>query len=215
MTHTARSTRTRVAALAAGLALSLSIVAAPAAVAQYDTPEAAVQGFLDDIQALNIEAIPGWFCDAFADQAATFDMSELTASLPPGTDAESVLGSFSFDVDVESIETISQTDTEATVNVVATLAMNIDVAGLEPLIVGLLEAGGQEATPDMVAMVGGLMASELGDESIDISEEIVIVVNEDGTWGKICSELGDDDGETEEASPSSADPAAVEDPVSE
>lgn len=197
MSLTTHSSRSRVAAIAAGLALSLSLVAAPAVVAQGDGPEAAVEGLLADIEAANFDAIGGWFCAEFADQAASLDLSELTSSLPPGVDASSVLDAFDFDVEVDSIETTSQTDTEATVMLVASLAMDIDVAGLEPLIVAVLEAGGQEATPDMIELVGGMMASQIGGQAIDISEEITVVANEDGSWGKICSELGgDDDAET-------------------
>ena len=40
--------------------------------------------------------------------------------------------------------------------------------------------------------------SEIGGESIDISEDVTVVRNEDGTWGKICSELGGDDDEMPE-----------------
>ena len=192
------TTRARVAALAASLALFLSLVAAPAVVAQGDSPEDAVQGLLADIEAANFDAIGGWFCAEFADQAASLDMSGMAASLPPGVDTATVLEAFAFEVVLDSIETISQSDTEAVVKLVAQLNMNIDVTLLEPLIVAVLEAGGQEATPDMIALVGGMMASEIGGEALDISEEIVVVPNEDGNWGKICSELGGDDEDDED-----------------
>lgn len=199
MSMSNRSMRSRVAILAASLALSLSLLAAPAAVAQYDSPEAAVQGLLDDIGAANFEAIAGWFCEDFADQAAMLDMSQLSEGLPPDVDPATVLDAFRFDVMVESIETVSQSDTEALVRVVATLAMNVDVPALEPLIVAILEMSGQEVTPDMIDMVSGMMASEIAGETLDISEEIVVVPNEDGTWGKICSELGGGDEEATDA----------------
>jgi hypothetical protein len=199
-----RSPRSRVVALAAGLALSLSLVAAPAVVAQDDGPQAVVQSLLADIEAKNFEAIAGYFCGEFADQASSLDLSEMAASLPPGVDTDSVFDAFDFTVVLDSLETVSETDNEAIVKVVASLSMNIDVAALEPLIVAVLEAGGQEATPDMVQMVGGMMAGQLAAESIDISEDITVVRNEDGTWGKICSELGIGDGADEESTTDAA-----------
>jgi hypothetical protein len=199
-----RSPRSRVVALAAGLALSLSLVAAPAVVAEDDGPQAVVQSLLADIEAKNFEAIVGYFCEEFADQASSLDLSEMAASLPPGVDTDSVFDAFDFTVVLDSLETVSETDNEAIVKVVASLSMNIDVAALEPLIVAVLEAGGQEATPDMVEMVGGMMAGQLAAESIDISEDITVVRNEDGTWGKICSELGIGDGADEESTTDAA-----------
>ena len=163
-----------------------------------------------DIEAANFEAIGGWFCEEFAEQASRLDMSALAADLPPNVDTSTMLDAFDFDVAVESIETVSETDNEAIVSVVAQLTMNIDVPALEPLIVALLEAGGQEVTPDMVEMVGGLMASQIGAESIDISEEITVVRNADGTWGQICSELGGDDDDTGADGAVEAEAAATE-----
>ena len=55
MTFLARSTRSRVTALAVGLALSLSLLAAPAVVAEDHGPEAVVQGLLADIEAANLQ----------------------------------------------------------------------------------------------------------------------------------------------------------------
>jgi hypothetical protein len=211
MSTTIRSSRSRIAALATGLALSVALVAAPVVVAQYDSPEAAVQGFLDDIEAGNFAAIGGWFCEEFAGQADALNMSELTASLPEGLDAETVLNAFKFAVTVNSLDTVSQDDTEATVAVDASLAMEIDIPALEPVIVAILEGAGQEATPDMVEMVSGMMATEIGGESLDIAENVTVVPNEDGTWGKICSELGGDDAAmSAEMSPAASTEAAPE-----
>ena len=210
MTFLARSTRSRVTTLAVGLALSLSLLAAPAVVAEDHGPESVVQGLLADIEAANFEAIGGWFCAEFAEQASRLDMSALAADLPPDVDTSTMLDAFDFDVTIESIETVSETDNEAIVSVVAQLAMNIDVPALEPLIVALLQAGGQEVTPDMVEMVGGLMASQIGAESIDISEEITVVRNADGTWGQIGSELGGDDDDTEADGAVESEAAATE-----
>ena len=211
MSTTIRLSRSRVAALAASLALSVSLVAAPVAVAQYDSPEAAVQGFLDDIEAGNLAAIGGWFCEEFAAQADALNMSELTASLPEGLDAQTVLDAFKFAVTVNSLEAISQDDTEATVAVDAVLAMEVDIPALEPVIVAILEGAGMEATPEMIASASGTLASTIGSESLDINEEVTVVPNEDGTWGKICSELGGDGAASSaEMSPAASIEAAPE-----
>ncbi|MFV2062220.1 MAG: hypothetical protein ACC726_01745 [Chloroflexota bacterium] len=60
-----------------------------------------------------------------------------------------------------------------------------------------------------------MIVSQIGDEAIDISEEIIVVPNEDGTWGKICSELGGDGSDNADAESADADAGAIAEEDSE
>jgi hypothetical protein len=199
-------------ALAAGsLALAASLVAGPAALAQ-DGPEATIEGFLAAVEAKDFEALPTYFCAEFADQVADFDISSLVADLPEGTDPQSILDAFVLDAEIETLELVSETDTEAIVKLVGTLSMSVDTAALGPLVEGLLAASGVEVTPDMVEMMMGLMAEEFATtESTVIDEEITLAPGEMMPW-VICDELGSEP----EASPAASDDAGMEaDPMAE
>ena len=207
MSHRAPSIRSRMTIVSSGLVLALSLISAPVALAQEDGPDVTVQNLLAAIEAKDFEALPSFFCEEFAAQAATFDLSGLAGTLPEGTDAQSLLDAFILDTEVASVEVVSQSDTEAVVKLVATMSMDIDTEALAPFIEGLLAATGQEVTPDMVEMMTGMIASEFTAETTDIDEEITLVPGEAMPW-LICDELG---GSTAEASPAAspeASPAA-------
>jgi hypothetical protein len=207
MSHRAPSIRSRMTIVSSGIVLALSLISAPVALAQEDGPDVTVQNLLAAIEAKDFEALPSFFCEEFAAQAATFDLSGLAGTLPEGTDAQSLLDAFILDTEVASVEVVSQSDTEAVVKLVATMSMGIDTEALAPFIEGLLAATGQEVTPDMVEMMTGMIASEFTAETTDIDEEITLVPGEAMPW-LICDDLG---GSTPEASPAAspeASPAA-------
>ena len=207
MSHPVRSLRLRMIALVGGLTLALSVVVAPVAVAQDDGPEAAIQAFATAFENKEVEALPGLFCAEFADEIGGFDVASMTEDLPPGMDVQTVLGAFIFAFDIQTLEVISQTDTEAVVRIVATMTFDIDMDAIGPLIEALLSATGQEVTPDMVTMMTGLMASEFEGEAETIDEEVTLVRGEDGSW-LICDELGSDDADGTAAPDGSAAPDA-------
>ena len=180
--------RTRLAALAGSVALSLSLASAPAVLAQ-DGPEATVEALLGAIEAKDFEALPTFFCAEFAEQASAFDMSALTEGMPPGMDATALLDAFILDTEIATLEVLSQTDTEATVKLEGSLSMDIDVEAMAPFIEALVEMSGLEVTPETVEMFSGLMMSEFEAESTEISEEITLVPGEAMAW-VVCSELG-------------------------
>jgi hypothetical protein len=180
--------RTRLAALAGSVALSVALVSAPAVLAQ-DGPEATVEALLAAIEAKDFEALPTFFCAEFAEQASAFDMSALTEGMPPGMDATALLDAFILDTEIATLEVLSQTDTEATVKLEGSLSMDIDVEAMAPFIEALVEMSGLEVTPETVEMFSGLMMSEFEAESTEISEEITLVPGEAMAW-VVCSELG-------------------------
>ncbi len=206
--------RTRLAALAGSVALSVALVSAPAVLAQ-DGPEATVEALLAAIEAKDFEALPSFFCAEFAEQASAFDMSALTEGMPPGMDATALLDAFILDTEIATLEVLSQTDTEATVKLEGSMSMDIDVEAMAPFIEALVEMSGLEVTPETVEMFSGLMMSEFEAESTEISEEITLVPGEAMAW-VVCSELGAAGGSLEDGTAGeSFDPAESAAPVAE
>ena len=199
------NSRTRLAAVAGSLALSLSLVSAPAVMAQ-DGPEATIEGLMAAIEAKDFEGLPSFFCAEFADQMGVLDVGSLSEGLPPGMDVNTLLDAFILDTEIASMEVVSQSDTEAVVQVDGSLSMDIDAAAMVPFIEALLEMSGMEVTPETVEMFSGMMMSEFEAESTEISEEITLVPGEDGGW-LICDELGAlDDGTGDEMADESMAP---------
>jgi len=204
------TTRAR-ATLAGGMALTMSLALAPATMAQ-DTPESAVQAFMDAVAAKDFEALPGFFCEEQADQAAQFDISALAGEMPEGFDVQSLLDAFIFDIQLDTLETVSESDTEAVVHIVGSIGMDVDQEALVPFVQGILEMSGMEADEAMVQMVMASMMSEFETQSEDIDAEITLVPSEDGAW-QICSDLsfaGDTMTEESSAEPSFDDGMAAE-----
>ena len=206
------SNRMRMVAAAGSLALAISLVSAPAAFAQGDDPLDTVNGLLDAIEAKDFESLPSFFCEEFAEGMGGLDFASISEDLPPGMDVDMLLDAFILDVELESAEVLSQTDTEAIVDMVGSMSMDINADALLPVIEGLLGSLGEEVTPDMVEMFTGIMVSEFEAQSTDISSEITLVPGETMAW-VVCSDLtsGSDDADdaTEEAA--AADAATEED----
>jgi hypothetical protein len=209
MSHRAPSVRSRMIVMSSGLILALSLISVPVALAQEDGPDATVQNLLAAIEAKDFEALPSFFCEEFAAQADTFDLSGLAGTLPEGADAQSLLDAFILDTEVASVEVVSQSDTEAVVKLVGTISMGIDTEALAPFVSSLLTAAAPEASldPAMVTMMTDTIASEFTAETTDIDEEITLVPGEAMPW-LICSELGGGDAEASPAASPEASPAA-------
>jgi hypothetical protein len=183
--------RTRMAAFAGTLALSLSLVAAPAVLAQ-DGPEATIEGLLGAIEAKNSEGMSAYFCAEFADQANALDFSAMTEGMPDSPEVQSLFDAIILDVEIASLEVLSQSDTEAIVELVASMTMDVDAEAMGPFVGVMLEMSGMPITDENVEMFTGLMLAEFEAESTDISEEITLVPGETMPW-VICDELGADE----------------------
>ncbi len=194
MTQLARTNRSRLA-VAGGLAMALSLVAAPAAVAQSDGPEQTVLDLLAAVEAKQFDSLGMFFCAEYADQAAGLDFSSM---LPEGTDAETLLAAFTIDTEATT-EVLSQTDTEAVVKLTGTMTMQVDAEKLGPFIESMIVSMGQEPTPDMVEMMSGMVVSELQADPTPLDDEITLVPGEAMPW-LICDELGGGDVASPEAS---------------
>jgi hypothetical protein len=213
-------TRTRLASIAGSLALTAALVSAPAVLAQ-DGPEATVEGLLAAIEAKDFDALPSFFCAEFSDQVAAFDMSTLTDGMPPGLDAGALLDAFILDTEITSLQVLSQSDTEAVVQLEGSLSMDINAEAMLPFIEALVEMSGMEVTPENLEMFSSLMLSEFQAEETTISEQITLVPGEARPW-VVCSELGAaggglDDGMAD-ASPAPAEsiaPAVTEEEAAE
>jgi hypothetical protein len=202
------------AAMAGSLALSLALVSGPVALAQ-DAPTDTIQGFADALEAKEFESLSSYFCEEQAEQVGQFDMSELTAELG-GLDAASLLDAFNFDVQIDSMEVLSETDIEAVVDLTGSVAMDIDVEKLTPFITAILESFGAEVTPELVEEMTAQMIAEMGDvsQAEDISAEITLVPGEAMAW-LICSDLGMDDDDATEDFPATEGDAESPAPTAE
>ena len=178
--------RMRLAAVAGSMALAMSIVATPA-MAQ-DDPTDTIQGFMDAVVAKDFEAMPSFFCEAEAEQAAQFDVSALAGDMPPGLDVQSLLDAFIFDVQLEAMEVVSQTDTEAVVQVTGSMAMDIDPEAMVPFVEAIIEMSGMEADEATVQMFMGMITAEFEAESEELDGEVTLVPGEQMAW-LICSDL--------------------------
>ena len=208
-----RSMYMRMAAAAGSLALAVSAISAPAVVAQDNGPQATVTGVVEAIEAKDFEALPSFFCEEFAGSMGGLDFASISEGMPPGMDAQMLLDAFIIDVTVDSLDTVSESDTEAVVNLVGSMTMNVNIEALGPFIEVLLASMGEEVTPEMIDMFTGIVMSEFEVEETDISSEVTLVPGDSMAW-LICSDLtgGDDMADDEmDAEAVSADAMAEDD----
>ena len=206
--------RTRMAAVAGSMALTMSLAVAPVALAQ-DTPQDAIEGFMDAVVAKDFEALPGFFCEGEAAQAAQFDVSALAGEMPEGMDVQSLLDAFVFEVSLDSMEVLSESDTEAVVQVVGSMGMDLDQEALVPFVEAVIEMSGMEVDEATVQMFMGIVASEFEAQSETIDAEVTLVPGDNG-W-LICSDLafGSDDSMDDEMSDDSMDDDSMDDEMAE
>ena len=202
--------RMRMATIAGSMALSLSLALAPAAMAQ-DGPEATIQGFMDAVVAKDFEALPAFFCEAEAGQAAEFDLLARAGELPPGLDVQSLLDAFDFDVSLDSIDVLSQTQDEAVVHIVGSTSMQLDEEALVPFVEAIIEMAGMEVDEASVGMFMGIITGQFEMQPQAFDVEVTLVPGDPG-W-LICSDLdfsADEvmsDGDTTEAGTEGGDVA--------
>lgn len=206
-----RSMSMRMAAAAGSLALAISAIAAPAALAQDDSPEAAIQNLAAAIQDKDFESLPSFFCPEFAGNMGGLDLASMTEGMPEGIDVQSLLDVFEITVTVDSVDVVSQSDTEALVDMMGSMSIAINEDAIPGFVEPLLESMGEEVTPDMVQMFSGMMVSEFQAESTDMSTQLRLTRDETGAW-QICSDIsGGMSDETAAASPAAdASPEAAD-----
>jgi hypothetical protein len=185
--------RKRMAAIAGSVALSLSMALAPAVMAQ-DSPEATIQGFMDAVVEKDFDALAGYFCEAEASQAAQFDMSAVAGDFPEDFDVQALLDAFIFEISLDELEVMTQSDTEAVVQVVGSMAMDLDQEALVPFVEAVIEMSGMEVDEATVAMFMDIVASEFEAQAETIDGDVTLVPGDDG-W-LICSDLDFGSGES-------------------
>ncbi len=213
-----RSMSMRMAAAAGSLALAATAFAAPAAFAA-DSPEGAVDCLVTNMEAKDFESMADCFCDAQASQLGGLNLQEqMTAGLGD-LDPQEALDAFEFDVEITQLTETSATDDEVVFDMTGQMTVDINPDAAGPFIAAVLEASGQEVTDDLVEMMTGMMASQFAAEPQDISSEVVVARDADGSWG-VCSDLtgggmtddesGDDMGGMDDSS-AGDDPSAAPD----
>ena len=170
---------------------SLSLVAAPAVLAQ-DGPEATIEGLLAAIEAKDFEAHAGLLLRRVRRPGERARLRAMTEGMPDSPEVQSLFDAIILDVEIASLEVLSQSDTEAIVELVASMTMDVDAEAMGPFVGVMLEMSGMPITDENVEMFTGLMLAEFEAESTDISEEITLVPGETMPW-VICDELGADE----------------------
>jgi hypothetical protein len=177
--------RMRMVAIASSMALSLSMVAAPAVMAQ-DNPEEALTGFAEALGSLDLVELPTYFCPEQVDSLGGIGLAGLTGGIPPGF--EFLTDGISVEFDFDMIDIVSQSDAEAIAEVTATMAVEMDLESIMPMLTGMMEAFG--ATEEELAMMQEEIAGELPEsEILNIAGQVTLVPGEARPW-VICSELG-------------------------
>lgn len=190
--------RMRMTAIAGSMALAMSLAATPA-MAQ-DDPADTFTDFAEAFQSMDLVALPTFFCAEQADSLGGIGMADLATGVPTGM--EFLLDAISIDFQIESVEVLSQSETEAVVDVAATAAMEFDIEAVMPVLAGMLEGLG--ASEEEIEQLQAEMAAEIPEaETLEIAGEITMVPGEERAW-VICSDLdslavdGMDDGMDED-----------------
>jgi hypothetical protein len=176
--------RMRLAAAAGSTALALSIVATPA-LAQ-DDPAETFTDFAAAFETLDLVQLPTFFCADQADALGGIGLADLTAGMPPGFDF--LFDAISIDLEVGSVEVLSQSETEAVIDVDAAASVEFDVEAIMPMMMEMAESFGA-TEEDLAQMQADMLADVPEAETIQITGEITLVPGEDRPW-VICSDLG-------------------------
>jgi hypothetical protein len=189
MSHPVHARRARAAVAAGALSLALSLVAAPAALAQEDGPEATMTDFLTAFEAMDIESLPGFFCAEYQGQALGWS-DAIASILPEGLDPGPLLEAVVIDAEVSSLETISQTEVDASVRLVATVSTAIDTEAVVSLLGEMATAMGQDVEPAVLEALATGLAGQFQFEPTVIDREVRLVPGDTRPW-LICDQLID------------------------
>jgi hypothetical protein len=183
---------TRPRALLMVLALALVPLATSASVRAQDSPEAAVHAVFDAIAAKEFDRIGELVCEEEREAVvAQFDLAAAFESIP-GVDATALLDALTFSVEDRSVSLVSQEDASAVVAVSARLSGRIDEDAARDFVRQVLEAGGQEATDELVESLLPTVVEEI-EQGSDLDSEVEVVL-EDGAW-LVCDDLSVDEEE--------------------
>jgi len=175
------------------LALGAALVALPGAglVARAaDSPTAAVDGILDALEAKDFSGVGPFICAELREDAlGALDISASLGELPPGVDGAAFLDAMTITLDGRSTALVSEAGDSAVVAVTGSMRVAIDEAIAEGFVKAVLEASGQPATDEMVAMMLPMLM-ELFAEGTDMSADLD-VVREDGEWVVCDTDLVD------------------------
>ena len=170
-------------AVASSLLLTLGALAAPAAAA--DSPEAAVNGLLDAVEAGQYEAIGSLVCEA--EQASVRAMLDPSEAMGFGADA--LMEALTFAVEDRAVEVVEQEGETATVTLSGSMAMNVSEDDVEALAMAIVESElGPDASEDDIALMLPFIEMAFS-QSVPLEEELELVV-EDGEW-VVCGGLGE------------------------
>ncbi len=177
--------RMRIAALTGSLTLTATMLLTPAVLAQDDDPTATFTDFASAFENLDLAALPTFFCADQSEALGGIGLDGLTAAMPPGFDF--MLDAIDISMDIDKADVLSQSDTEAVIDVVATMTMSVDVEAMMPMLVEMMESFG--ATEEDIAQLQEEMMADVPEaETTTIAGQITLVPGETRPW-LICSDL--------------------------
>lgn len=182
--------RPRATAIAAASAVLLASLGLSAAVSAADSPESAVNEFLDLAAAGDFSAMESVVCAA--GQEAVREAFDISGQLGLEGDA-ALTEALTFQVEDRSVEVTSQDGDTATVAVMARLSLDVPEDQVEVIVRAVLEADrGPDDPPvsdDDVDLMLGFMSSAFN-QTQTIDEEAT-VIRENGEW-LVCGGLVDE-----------------------
>lgn len=184
-----RTRPARLAALATGAVLSLSLVAAPTSVAAQATPEEAVNGVLTAIEEWRFEDIPMYFCAEQAGAAAALDFGGPISAFFAGVPPDQLQAAVRFSIADPIVEILEQDESSARVRLRASVDISVDETIAREIVLALFASLGQDDPPDVLIDNAVRDASAgLAAQGQEIDEEADLVLEEE-VW-KVCSAVG-------------------------
>jgi hypothetical protein len=180
----------RLATVASGLALTLSLAVVPAATAQ-DDPTTPVNDVLTAFAEARYADAVTHFCAAQEDGAlGGLGQIDTLARMGMGDDLDLLLGALAVDVSGLEVGVVEEGTDEAVVGIEGTIEVGFDEDGLIAFVAAMFSTDeapmDEEVIRGMLPMVMPQIEAMVGG-SVDVDEEVT-VVREDGSW-QVCDDL--------------------------
>jgi hypothetical protein len=186
MTHS----RTRTAAIAGSMALSMSLALAPAAMAQ-DGPDAPMNEVLTAFSEGRFADATVPFCSAM-EATALGGIGQLDEMMDMGAGMSLGLIFDALHIDTDGLDVViaDEGDDTAVLDVSGVIDVGIDEDGLVALVSVMLAEGGEPLDEDMVRGLLPMMQAQIDEMlggTVEVDEEVQVIL-EDGVW-QVCDDL--------------------------
>lgn len=182
--------RTRMAAVAGSMALSMSLALAPATLAQ-DGPDAPMNEVLTAFSEGRFADATAPFCAAMEETAlgGIGQLDELT-DMGMGMDLGLIFDALQIDTGGLDVVVTDEGDDTAVLDVSGVIEVGIDEDGLVTLLSVMLAEGGEPLDEEMVRPLLPVMQAQIDEMlggTVEVDEEVQVIL-EDGVW-QVCDDL--------------------------